>query len=115
MSADNFEAVKVAASSNVRAVTYCAEKKQLRVTFGSGQYEYEGVPQKVVDAWTEADSSGKFFHSSVRGKFDSRKIEPELPPGPTFCSVCGVELEDDELCSDDVPGHGGLHSYCGYG
>ena len=69
-----FEPVTVAPSSNVQTVTYLAGEKRLRVRFRSGEYEYEGVPQQVVDAWSKAESAGKFFSASVRGKFDSRKI-----------------------------------------
>ena len=69
-----FEAVSVAPSSNVQTVSYFAGEKRLRVRFRSGEYEYEDVPQQVVDAWSKAESSGKFFFASVRGKFDSRKI-----------------------------------------
>ena len=113
MSKAKFDAVKVAPSSNVQRVTYCADENRLRVLFKSGEYEYAGVPADIADAWSKAESSGKFFFASVRGKYDSHKLEAE--PGPTFCSVCGGKLEGDELLAEDVPGHGGLHSYCGYG
>lgn len=77
MSEGNYRTIKTKQSSNVQRVEYFDAEQRLRVTFNSGQYEYEGVPVEVVDEWAKAPSSGKFYYAHVRKKFDSHKVENE--------------------------------------
>lgn len=54
-------------SSNIQQATYCRSERKLRVQFVSGSiYEYANVPSEVADAWSEADSVGKYFAANIR-------------------------------------------------
>jgi len=61
-------------SSNIRAVGYDAATQTLEVEFGSGVYQYQGVPPEKHAKLMGAESVGKFIRAEIRGKFDSRKV-----------------------------------------
>ncbi|MDB5447913.1 MAG: hypothetical protein JWQ97_3230 [Phenylobacterium sp.] len=57
-------------SSAIRAIDYDPPRRQLRVTFQSGErYAYEGVPGEVCRAFVEAPSKGRFFQAEIRGRY----------------------------------------------
>jgi len=58
---EKLETYQKVESSNLAAVKYVADAKTLFV--------YDGL--------MEAESAGKFFHASIRGKFNDRKIEED--------------------------------------
>jgi len=62
-------------SSNIQAVSYDPESKDLKIRFRSGEYRYEEVPIDVVTKMVESESIGKAFYSYVRDQFETEKIE----------------------------------------
>lgn len=57
-------------SSNIESLGYCPDTQRLRIKFKSGgQYTYADVPQEAYDAFSQAESIGKHFHSNIRGQF----------------------------------------------
>ena len=63
-------------SSNIESVAYDAATKTLEVKFRGSEamHRYAGVPQETYDRLMAADSVGKTFHRSVKGKFEHRKL-----------------------------------------
>lgn len=60
-------------SSVLRAVSYIAERRELRVRFASGSiYRYRDVPPAVAANLIEPPegSSGRYFNDHVRDAFD---------------------------------------------
>jgi hypothetical protein len=65
-------------SSNIAAVGYDQPNHVLAVQFTNGTtYHYKDVPSDVIEAMKEAESKGSFFAKSIRGKYDSEKIEAD--------------------------------------
>lgn len=65
-------------SSMVEATGYDPLTKTLAVQFRGGKtYHYDNVPTEVVDAMGKAESVGKFIGAHVRGKFETRLIQPQ--------------------------------------
>lgn len=69
-----FEDVK---SSNLNEVAHNTRTSKLRLTFKEGgtTYEYDDVPRSVYESLRNAESKGKFFHASIKGKYNYRKVE----------------------------------------
>lgn len=62
-------------STEIEWVGYERSKSMLQVEFISGSvYQYENVPESVYHEFLIADSHGKFFETSVKGKYPYRKI-----------------------------------------
>lgn len=59
-------------SSNVEAVAY--SDGQLYVRFGSGTYEYDGVPEDIYEGVFSAQSVGRYLRDTVIGKYPYRKL-----------------------------------------
>jgi hypothetical protein len=75
---DGKQTKKFPDSTNVFAVTYDFEAKLLTVEFANGGvYEYREVPVEVWRNIQRADSAGKVIAAEVRGKYQSKKIEPK--------------------------------------
>lgn len=69
-------------SSNVRAVEYNDDARELTVSFKTGAtYLYSEVPRSIYDAMLSAESVGGYFAAHVRGKFESIKLEPAHAEG----------------------------------
>ena len=61
-------------SSNIAAIGHDPSTKTMAVQFkGSGIYHFRDVPAELFDKMLNSESVGKFFHSNIRGKFDSEK------------------------------------------
>jgi len=57
-------------SSVIRSYRYDPQAETLDVTFVSGRrYRYVGVPAKIVHAFEQAESKGRFFNVHVRDVF----------------------------------------------
>lgn len=57
-------------SSNIYAVGYDKEKKELFVEFHSGSvYTYFNVPEDIYDGLVSAGSVGKYFNAHVKDQF----------------------------------------------
>lgn len=68
-------------SSQIAAVGYDQAGKVLAIQFkakaGPGSvYHYADVPPEVYQGLLAAESAGKFFGSTIRGKFEFTKQEP---------------------------------------
>ena len=62
-------------SSNIRGIGYDADNEVLYITFHSGgQYYYAGVSREIHEAFMEAPSKGKFFHSRIKGAYPFEKV-----------------------------------------
>lgn len=54
-------------SSNIEAVAYDAEEKQIFVRFKDGaEWVYDNCEQKLFDSFLNAPSIGKFFHANIK-------------------------------------------------
>ena len=62
-------------SSNIAAIGYDEEKKELYIEFKSNgvTYKYEKVPEEVYRAFMDAPSQGKFFHANIKGIYEFEK------------------------------------------
>lgn len=68
--------MKPVKSSNINAVGYDADKKELQVEFkGGGVYAYDEVPPEVHEALAAAESVGKHFHAHVKDKYKTRRLK----------------------------------------
>jgi hypothetical protein len=62
-------------SSNINAVGYDSEKSEMTVEFKSGgTYVYFNVDPSIHAQFVGSPSIGKFFHSNIRGQFESEKV-----------------------------------------
>lgn len=66
--------MKPVTGSNISAVGYDGDAKELHVQFSNGgAYVYAGVPDETHAGLMAAESVGKYFHAAIRGKFQGRK------------------------------------------
>lgn len=57
-------------STVIRAYHYCQPRRELRVTFRSGnRYVYKDVPAETYAAMKGAFAKGEFFNAHIRGRF----------------------------------------------
>lgn len=62
-------------SSNLESYEYDAEEEVLTITFKSGSaYQYEGVPQAVVERLASAASPGKYFFAAIRDSYPYEEV-----------------------------------------
>jgi len=61
-------------SSNLVSVGYDDQNSTLEIEFGSGVYDYFGVPNDVYSGLMRADSHGKYFHRNIRDKYPYNKV-----------------------------------------
>lgn len=63
---------KITNSSNISAVDYDTETKELGITFKSSgkRFEYYNVPESVYNGIVSAPSAGKYYHANIRGKYE---------------------------------------------
>jgi hypothetical protein len=70
---------RVMPSTAIREIDYDFPSHRLTVTFVSGRrYIYDGVPLRVHDAFTHAESHGGFFNREIRGRYPFREIDGRL-------------------------------------
>jgi hypothetical protein len=61
-------------SSNISSVGW--EQDTMEVEFKSGHlYAYHEVPEALYQAMLGADSVGKFFSSTIAGKFEQTRVK----------------------------------------
>ncbi len=59
-------------SSNIEATRYDRETGTLGIRFrNGGVYSYRGVPAEIAQGLVQAESPGRFFHSMIRGAYES--------------------------------------------
>ncbi len=57
-------------SSMIDRIVFDDEAQTLAITFrNSGRYIYHGVPRAIYDALGKAQSAGRFFNETIRGRF----------------------------------------------
>jgi hypothetical protein len=66
-------------SSNIVSAGYDEATRVMEVEFKTGKgtkgvYSYADVPKDIYDAFLAADSKGSFFHASIKGKYETRKL-----------------------------------------
>jgi hypothetical protein len=62
-------------SSNLVSVGYDGQNRTLEIEFGSGVYNYFGVPNYVYSDLMRAESHGKYFHRNIRDKYPYKKVK----------------------------------------
>lgn len=63
-------------SSFIAGAEYFTDTQVLYVHFKDGKiYAYKAVPEDVFKALCDAPSKGRFFHTSIRGKFEFELID----------------------------------------
>lgn len=62
-------------SSNIAAIAYIKEGKQLMVQFNNGAvYAYSDVPEDVYQEFQDATSKGRFFAEHIKDKYETEKV-----------------------------------------
>jgi len=62
-------------SENLSSLGYDAETQVLEIEFRNGRvYQYEGVPQRLVNELLQAPSKGQFFNSRIKGRYSYHRI-----------------------------------------
>ena len=84
-------------SSNIEAIGYNLETKELFVLFtGGGLYKYFSVDQKIYDDFIKAPSIGKYFYASIRSnkqlKYEKIEFKNDKFNFVTKCKKCGYEI-----------------------
>jgi len=68
-------------SSNLRAVGYDPETRELRVEFHSGSvHDHVGVKPEDHSGLMAADSHGTFYNANIKGRYPSKKIGGGVAP-----------------------------------
>jgi len=65
-------------SSNVRAIYYDPNLRELQITFKSGRYRYADVPLEVFCDACAAESIGSFFASKIKRVFVCEKMTDDV-------------------------------------
>ncbi|MGG1598495.1 KTSC domain-containing protein [Paenibacillus naphthalenovorans] len=71
-------------SSNIAAVGYDEEARELHIQFHSGgTYAYKAVPRVMYQAMMELErkqggSVGKFYHANIKKQFEGVKVEEKV-------------------------------------
>ena len=61
-------------SSTISEINY--DGKLLKVTFNNGrEYAYEGVPTKIYEDFSKAESKGKYFHENINYRYTYSRIK----------------------------------------
>ena len=61
-------------SSTISEINY--DGKLLTVIFNNGrEYTYEGVPAKIYEDFSKAESKGKYFHENINYRYTYSRIK----------------------------------------
>jgi len=67
--------VEITRSGMITKISYDESEKLLTLTFASGgAYSYKDVPKEVFDGLLAAESAGKYFHSHIKGKYETERV-----------------------------------------
>lgn len=67
--------IPIMPSSNIKAVRYSDEDQTMEIDFNDGgTYKYHSVDSSVADGFSQADSTGKYFHNFVKNQHQYSKI-----------------------------------------
>ena len=74
-------------SSNIKSIGYDIVTKTLEIEFTTGGvYRYNEVPEEVYNKMSISESKGKFFHTVIKNKFKTIKVE----------TYCECEFKDSD-------------------
>ena len=63
-------------SEMARSIGYDEEEQVLQIEFSSGSvYHYSDVEPQMWESLQDADSTGKFFNSEIKGYYSSRRVD----------------------------------------
>jgi len=63
-------------SSNIKSIGYDENDRILEIVFkGDRIYQYIGVPLVVYTSLMNAQSHGKYFHSNIKDKYETRRVK----------------------------------------
>lgn len=63
-------------SRSLVSIGFARETRVLEIEFRSGAiYQYRGVPQTIFEELRKAESKGRYFAQSIRGKYEFQHIE----------------------------------------
>ncbi|MCU0542722.1 MAG: KTSC domain-containing protein [Oscillatoriaceae cyanobacterium Prado104] len=63
-------------SAMARAIGYNEEEQVLQVEFSNGSvYQYSDVEPEIWESLQDADSTGRFFNSEIKGYYSSRRVD----------------------------------------
>ena len=67
--------IKIDNSSNIAAIDYSLDDKELSVWFKHSEevYVYQEVEPKLWLDFLDSESKGKFIHSEIKGKYEFEK------------------------------------------
>jgi len=63
-------------SSLIKSYDYNSDSKVLKISFVDNAevaYDFEGVPEPLFQEFRASNSKGRFFNSSIRGRFPATK------------------------------------------
>lgn len=60
-------------SSFVTKSSYNPDTQRLTLTLSGKDYDFDGVPQSVVDGLCQADSCGAYYAANIRGQYPKKE------------------------------------------
>ena len=65
-------------SAAIRHIFYKPEIEELSIWFGPERrrYKYSGVPAFIYEALRDAESRGRYFNQSIRGRYECHLASP---------------------------------------
>jgi hypothetical protein len=68
-------------SAAIRHIHYKPAEEELSIWFGPDgrRYKFYDVPEFLYEGLRDAESRGRFFNQSIRGRFESERIAPRQP------------------------------------
>lgn len=65
-------------SAAIRHIHYKPASEELSIWFGpeGRRYKYVDVPEFIYEGLRDAESRGRYFNQSIRGKFESHRVDP---------------------------------------
>ena len=66
-------------SAMAKSIGYSEETETLQIEFSSGAvYQYSDVEPEIWESLQDADSTGSFFNSEIKGYYSSERIDDRL-------------------------------------
>ena len=67
-------------SKSIASIGFHSELRVLEIEFRSGAlYRYFSVPRSIFEALQKAESKGRYFSQSIRGKFEFKRFDDVKP------------------------------------
>jgi hypothetical protein len=64
-------------SSNIEAIGYNAESRELHVQFKGGSvYIHEEFPPSLAAEFKASPSKGSFYHAHIKNRFNAKRADP---------------------------------------